>query len=88
MRRKMAASTENKRQKVLLTIEVDVTDEEALRRFAADRYSKAWPGAELDPETDLPQVVLEALVLSNDNPAPADYGIELNDYEAADIPEE
>lgn len=84
----MAANTQDKRQTVLLTIEVDVVDEEALRDFAADRYSKAWPGTELDPDTDLPQVVLEALVLSNDNPSPADYGIEISDYSAAEVPEQ
>jgi hypothetical protein len=68
--------------KVTLTIEVEVEDEAALRAFAHTQREKFWRDADawLAGKPELGEIVFEALVLSNDNPSPLDYGIELAKY--------
>ena len=79
----MMAAVDKKR--VVLTVEVDVTDEPVLREFANQRYLKAW-GHDIPEGTGLETAVLEALVISNDNPSPDEYGIEIASYEAHELP--
>lgn len=66
--------------RVRLTIEVDVTNPELLARYAQARYRECW--YEELPADDLPKAALEALVLSNENPSPDTYGIEIVEYSA------
>jgi len=61
---------------VHLSLSVSVVDPEALRDYARCRYAACWFDEEWAPG-DLAEAVLEALVLSNENPSPADYGIEI-----------
>jgi len=61
---------------VHLSLSVSVVDPEALRDYARRRYAACWFDEEWAPG-DLAEAVLEALVLSNENPSPADYGIEI-----------
>jgi hypothetical protein len=60
---------------------VVVRDEAALLRYARRRHRASWGGAELGSR-DVATAVLEALVISNENPSPADYGIEIGNAEA------
>lgn len=68
---------------IRLVIDVEVHDEGLLREYAERRVREAWQES-LDVVTDdsLPQIVLEALVLSNENPSPDVYGLEIVDYHA------
>jgi len=66
--------------RVRLTIDVDVEDEAALRKYAADRALASFGVTDLaDIAPTIDAVVLEALVISNENPAPDEYGIDLVD---------
>ncbi|MBS1895439.1 MAG: hypothetical protein JST59_29415 [Actinobacteria bacterium] len=66
-----------------LTVEALVIDEPALREFAAERYRASWERPL--PAGDLGSIVREALVVSNANPMPADYGLELVDCGSAEL---
>ncbi len=61
---------------------VRVTDREALEAYARKRYAACWFDEDWEP-ADLAQAVLEALVTSNQNPSPDEYGIEILDSRAA-----
>lgn len=69
------AATKDKR--VTLLVEAKILDEEKLREYAGKRYEACWQ-APL-PDLELPSIVLEALVISNENPSNDLYGIELID---------
>lgn len=66
---------------VSFTCEVKVTDEKLLREFTDARYRACW-NAPLDEDMDLAQVVLEAIVISNENPDPEKIGLEVIKSEA------
>jgi hypothetical protein len=68
---------------VEIGVTVLVSDPDALRDYARRRYAACWFDAEWAPE-DLPEAVLEALVLSNENPSPVDYGIEILESRATE----
>jgi hypothetical protein len=70
---------------VHLRLSVSVADPEALRDYARRRYAACWFDEEWAPG-DLAEAVLEALVLSNENPSPADYGIEILESQASEVP--
>lgn len=69
------------KQQVTLTITVNVEDPEALEEYARKRYEASWQDSSWRP-ADLAEAVKEALVLSNENPSPVDYGIEIERCEA------
>jgi hypothetical protein len=70
---------------VEVSLSVVVCDPEALRAYAQRRYAACWFDSEWKP-ADLAQAVLEALVISNENPSPADYGIEIVEAQANEQP--
>ncbi len=70
---------------VELRVSLRITDPEALRAYATSRHLACWREAEWEP-SDLAQAAMEALVISNENPNPADYGIEILDFEAGPAP--
>jgi hypothetical protein len=67
--------------RIRLMIEVHVVDAKALTDYARKRYKACWE-EDLEQSAGIGQAVLEALVISNENPTPSDYGIEINNYEA------
>jgi hypothetical protein len=71
---------------VKLKVDIIVHDPEKLREFARQRYSECWQDAEWRPEHPA-QAALEALVNSNANPSPSDYGIALGESEATQLGE-
>jgi len=67
---------------VLLSLKVRVNDAQALRGYATKRLGVAFGQTQEEANAiPLAQLVLEALVLSNENPPPEDYGIEILDQE-------
>lgn len=64
---------------VLFSVKVAVFDEEAIRGRAREGWLAT--GGDPDEELSLGRSVLEALVLSNDNPAPLDLGVEIVGHE-------
>jgi hypothetical protein len=74
--------------KVTLTVTVVVTNQKLLWDFARKHYCKTNQTDMRDDYIDqlkvvgLPDAVTEALVLSNMNPAPNEYGIEIDDASA------
>jgi hypothetical protein len=78
---------EEKRVAVQLSVTVVVTDREALLAYVKRRYAASWFDSDWEP-ADLPEAVLEALVVSNENPSPDDYGIEILKTEATEVPAE
>jgi hypothetical protein len=64
-----------------VSLVVCVTDPEALEAYARARYAACWFDEDWEPP-DLPQAILEALVISNENPSPDEYGIEILDPQA------
>jgi hypothetical protein len=63
-----------------ITFEVEVEDEELLLEYATDRVQEAW-GSDLDDlvavdESKIGRALLEAILFSNENPSPAEYGID------------
>ena len=71
--------------KIRMVIDVIVEDEEALRAYALERMTKCW-GANFAAETpDLPRMVYEALIASNENPSPDEYGIAIGDTEVYEV---
>jgi hypothetical protein len=69
---------------VVIGMSVRVRDPEALRAYARSRYAACWFDGEWEP-ADLAEAVLEALVISNENPSPDDYGIEILDAETSEL---
>jgi len=67
--------------KVHLAIEVWVLDPEALVEYAKWLYAQAWSDPDWEPD-DIGEAVLEALVVSNLNPSPDAYGIEIGSRSA------
>ena len=68
---------------VRLTVDVVVRDYDALREYAVARREACSFDSERWLEQDKPtmaDMVLTALVTDNENPSPADYGIEIADY--------
>ncbi len=70
---------------VEINLSVLVSDPEALRAYAQRRYAVCWFDSEWEP-ADVAQAVLEALVISNENPSPDEYGIEIVEAEAREEP--
>jgi hypothetical protein len=66
---------------VRITIDVAVHDADALTDYARDRYADSWADTAWTP-ADAAEAVLEALILSNANPSPMDYGIEIRHHTA------
>ena len=62
-----------------------VCDPEALVGYARKRYAASWFDSEWKP-ADLAEAVLEALVISNENPSAGDYGIEILESQASEEP--
>jgi hypothetical protein len=83
---RMATSNQAPAPRILLSVEIEVTDEKVLRNFASDRYKKAWSN-DLPMDMPLENVVMEAVVLSSDNPDPDEYGLQICETEAAVISE-
>jgi len=69
------------KQMITLLITVNVEDPEALVEYARRRYEACWQDPSWEP-VDLADAVQEALILSNENPSPDDYGIEIDYCEA------
>jgi len=69
---------------VEISVRVVVSDPDALRSYVLRRYAACWSDEEWAP-ADLAEAVLEALVLSNENPSPADYGIEIVESQAREV---
>jgi hypothetical protein len=69
--------------RVEVSLSVLVSDPEVLRAYARRRYAACWFDHEWEP-TDVAQAVLEALVISNENPSPDEYGIEIVEAEASE----
>jgi hypothetical protein len=69
---------------VSFTVEIKVIDEKLLREYTDKRYQACW-NAPLDEDMDLAQVVLEAVVISNENPDPEKLGLEVMSSEAHEI---
>jgi hypothetical protein len=76
---------EEKRVGVQVSVKVVVTDREALLAYVKRRYAASWFDTEWEP-ADLPEAVLEALVVSNENPSPDEYGIEILKTEVVEVP--
>lgn len=64
-------------QRVRIWAEYNVIDPELLKEFARQQSLKCW-GEEFDPP-DAASALLEAVVVSNDNPDNAYLGIERTD---------
>ena len=62
---------------IRMVIDVIVLDEDALNQYAEERMAACWGERFAEETTDLPSRVYEALVASNENPSPSDYGIEI-----------
>lgn len=82
-RREIQANSEPVQAAVSLS--VLVCDPEALGAYARRRYAACWMDEEWVP-SDLAEAGVEALILSNENPSPADYGIEILRSKAIEAP--
>lgn len=69
-------------QEVELRVRVMVVDPEQLVQYARVRHFECWAEEGWSP-SDLAEAAMEALVNSNENPSPSDYGIEIVDWNAA-----
>jgi hypothetical protein len=63
-----------------ITFDITVTNEDRLIEYASQRYQECW-GNEISTnvlggETIVQRSLLEALLFSNENPSPDEYGIE------------
>lgn len=66
--------------KVRIVVDVDVHDEQLLNEYVEQRWKECLGPPMEDPiDVRLPVRVLEALVLSNENPSPDEYGIQIGD---------
>lgn len=63
--------------RVRLYVEVDVFDEDVLRKYAQKRYQQCWGEDIPDP---LGTAVFEALIGSNEGPSPNEIGVCIADY--------
>jgi hypothetical protein len=66
---------------VEITVKVEITNPKELLRFVRDQYKSCWFDESWRPK-DAGEAVLEALVLSNCNPSPDEYGIQICDYKS------
>jgi hypothetical protein len=73
-------------EQVQVRFKVVVTDRDALREYVKRRYAACWFERDWEP-ADLAEAVLEALVVSNENPSPDEYGIELLETQATLMPD-
>ena len=73
--------------RVRLVIDVEVTDVDRLQAYAQKRFMDCWGST--SESAGYPQQiageVLEALVLSNENPSPDECGIEIVDSSASEL---
>lgn len=75
-----------------IVVNVEVEDEEKLVAYARDRYEKSW-GNEIEEETGedetlVSRCLLEALLFSNENPSPVEYGISFTgNYSIEEVPD-
>lgn len=76
-----ASEGDDEKVTVEISLVIGVTDPAALQKYARERYASCW-FEEWEP-ADLGEAVLEALVVSNENPSPDDYGIAILDSQAA-----
>ena len=60
-----------------ITFEVAVEDEALLRAYAQEQREVAWRDGQewMADKPSLPEVLMEALLFSNENPSPDEYGI-------------
>jgi len=75
-----------------LRVRVSVPDPEALERYARERIAASWGWKTAEEalgieKLTVPTALMEALVLSNENPAPLDYGIEIVEYTTTEVQE-
>lgn len=63
--------------RVRLTIDVTVEDQDALTKYAKQRFAACWFDNDWEPRSS-GDAVAEALVLSNENPSPDMYGISID----------
>jgi hypothetical protein len=75
---------EQKRVGVQVSVRIVVTDREDLLAYVKRRYAACWFDSEWAP-AHLPEAVLEALIVSNENPSPDEYGIEILKAEATEV---
>jgi hypothetical protein len=66
---------------VSILVIATATDPAELRRYACERYADCWFDSDWQP-SDLAEAALEALVISNENPSPADIGLEIVEFQA------
>ena len=72
-------------KRVRMVIDVFVEDEDALNEYAMQRMSDCWGEHFAEETPDLPRRVFEALIGSNENPSPSDYGIAIGDTEVYEL---
>lgn len=66
---------------VSMLVIATVTDPTELRLYARQRYAACWFDSGWRP-SDLAEAAVESLVISNENPAPADIGLEIVEFQA------
>jgi hypothetical protein len=71
--------------RIRMVIDVIVEDEDALRAYATTRMTECWGEAFAAETPDLPRMVYEALIASNENPSPDEYGIAIGDTEVYEV---
>jgi len=62
---------------------VNVNDKQALREYAERRYEACWFNHKPLPSTE--EALAEALIASNENPSPDEYGIELLNWRVEQV---
>ena len=72
-------------ERVALSLTIQVDDAERLKEYARERYEACWGHLEEWEPDDVAEAVMEALVLSNENPSPADYGIQIVFHNAWEV---
>jgi hypothetical protein len=65
---------------VEIKLQIRVQDKELLMEYATKQYLKWWSWFENKQFDDVGEAVAEALVISNENPSPNSYGIEILEY--------
>jgi hypothetical protein len=66
---------------VSMLVIATATDPPELRRYARERYAACWFDLDWQP-SDLSEAAVEALIISNENPSPADIGLEIVEFQA------
>ena len=64
--------------RVTVCVTIEVENRNRLYEFARDRYAECWGNPTWEPANEA-EAVYEALVASNMNPSPAEYGIDIVD---------